>query len=625
MEYLPKKKNEIEVRPEINDWKINNIKNSLYTLLMNMKCSERDCPKLAERMFKIDDRHKDLRCKDHVYSLTKNKSNYRDLEFFWTDIENTLKNTKREVMKCQVLLCIVDCREFQEMLGLERLDKLEKIKEKLNRNLTEFEQKVRTTKTHLDFDIFAFLQQQISAIDKDIQIVYNIIGPFLAETYSFKILEKVKSLEEEDISLSVMAKQERDLRYLEENKTRIVPETTKGSKRMLTTFRKPRNNLSNSVSTTNTTSTGSTTPTKKLGRRNSHLQTTTTTASFMPIKRRKHDEDFEIPAIGESVTTMIRVPMKTPTIDPKNPIIEPVNYKIITVLAALKEDYHNQTAKAQNHVDFLYKLRDRYPSVRTEIDKFINGNKLKPSDKFQKNRVIANTPEIRELLYKYSIDKNAKIDSNYVLDLNLGNYRKINRFLYNCGEYQMPKIKKLSIVNVNKVDKTMLQNLHKFLSHTMASHILELYFGASKQCDVKKFNASLAPILRKGYSEHSSIFFYRLNFDNEDLRNVFDNIPEIRKLCFDECSLTGVDENFSISKKKFYSLEKLSLKVSDKKMVYLPYIAKAMSKTRIRKTLKEVEINNPVTNPDRVKDMFIRLGFRIEKVKNLKFEDVFIL
>lgn len=60
-------------------------------------------------------------------------------------------------------------------------------------------------------------------------------------------------------------------------------------------------------------------------------------------------------------------------------------------------------------------------------------------------------------------------------------------------------------------------------------------------------------------------------------------------------------------------------------MVYLPWIAKAMSRTRIRKTLREVEINNPVTNPDRVKDMFNKLGFRIEKVKNLKFEDVFIL
>ena len=316
------------------------------------------------------------------------------------------------------------------MLGLERLDKLEKIKEKLNRNLAEFEQKIRTTKTHLDFDIFAFLQQQISAIDKDIQFAYNIIGPFLAETYSFKILEKVKSLEEEDIALSVMAKQERDMKYLEEEKV-IVPETTKSSKRMLTTFVRPRNNLSQSASTSNITSTKSSTPTRKLGRRKSQLQTAKTTAAFMPIKRRKHDEDFDIPAIGESVTTMIRVPMKTPTIDPKNPIIEPVNYKIITVLAALKEDYHNQTEKAQNHVDFLYKLRDRYPSVRCEIDKFINENKLQPSEKFKKNRVIANTPEIKELLYKYSIDKNAKIDSNYVLDLNLSNYRKMNRFLFN--------------------------------------------------------------------------------------------------------------------------------------------------------------------------------------------------
>ena len=60
-------------------------------------------------------------------------------------------------------------------------------------------------------------------------------------------------------------------------------------------------------------------------------------------------------------------------------------------------------------------------------------------------------------------------------------------------------------------------------------------------------------------------------------------------------------------------------------MSYLPYIAKAMAKTRIRRTLEEVEINNPVENPDEVKRNFNKLGFKIKTVKNLKFEDVFIL
>lgn len=71
---------------------------------MNMKCSESDCRKRADKMLKVDDNRKDLRCKDHVYSLTKNKSNYRDLESFWTDIKNTLYNTKKEVMRSQILL-----------------------------------------------------------------------------------------------------------------------------------------------------------------------------------------------------------------------------------------------------------------------------------------------------------------------------------------------------------------------------------------------------------------------------------------------------------------------------------------------------------------------------------------
>lgn len=484
---------EIEVKPELNEWSTKRIEMSLYSLLLNMKCSEPECTKPAELMYKRDNHNKDLRCKDHVYSLTKDKSNYRDMEFFWSDLKSTLETTKREVMKCQVLLCIVESKEFQQMLGLKRMEELEKIKDKLNRyklwikfrNIIEFEEKVTSKKVHNDFDIFAFLERQISAIDQDIQKAYNIIGPFLAETYSSKILEKIQKIEDEDIALSVLARgpstRATRIQQLEESKKKKVEQAQRG-KRVLPSFNKQSSVVENSTlrSTMRSSLRIGGANALSLSRRGSALPMKRDgSVAFMPIKRRKHDEDFDIPAIGESVTTLIRVPMKTPTIDPKNPIIEPVNYKIITVLAALKDDYRNQTEKAQNHIDFLFKLRDRYPAVRKDIDKFIEEKRLKPSKKFESTRVIANTPEIKQLLHKHGIDKNAKIDSNYVLDLNLGSSRRIHKFFKDCYDFQMPKIKKLNIMNVNKADDRLKKDLHRFLSYTMASHILELYFGAS--------------------------------------------------------------------------------------------------------------------------------------------------
>ena len=324
--------------------------------------------------------------------LKKNKSNYRDLEFFWTDIQNTLANTKKEVMQAQVLLSTIDSSKFQQMLDEERLLKLEKIKEKLNRSLKDFESKVTNTKVHSDFDIFAFMQQQSTAFDKDIQNIYMTVGPFLAETYSSQILDRITLLEDEKkekertsiTNITEQSVEEEKIPSAATSETNYTEARTHG-----TIF---SNNRTGEVLSPPTTSSINSTP---VFQRNSGSK---------PFK--SHDtNEYELSDIGESTITNIQVPVVTPTEDPSVKDIDIAKYKIVTIFAALQEDFKNQTEKSQNHIDFLFKLRDRYPSVRVEIDKFIKRLNLKPSEKFEANRVIANTFEIEGLLHSYSIDK----------------------------------------------------------------------------------------------------------------------------------------------------------------------------------------------------------------------------
>ena len=190
----------------------------------------------------------------------------------------------------------------------------------------------------------------------------------------------------------------------------------------------------------------------------------------------------------------------------------------------------NQTKNLQKHIDFLFKLRDRYPSVRIDVDKYVKKLKVAPSRAFQSKRVVANTAEIEDLLKKHSIAKKTTITNNYTLDLNPQGQRKLSKFLKDCWDYQMPKIKKLNIMNINKFDTKTIPSLNRFLSFTMASHIMELFFGASKEIEVVTFNEALSKLLRKVFGEKSKITFFRIAFGNNDLKNVFENIPEASSL-----------------------------------------------------------------------------------------------
>lgn len=71
---------------------------------------------------------------------------------------------------------------------------------------------------------------------------------------------------------------------------------------------------------------------------------------------------------------------------------------MVTVFAALKEDFKNQTKYFQQHIDFLHHLRDLYVDSRDEIDQYLEDYKLKPSQYFLENRVIPNPVEIEEIL-----------------------------------------------------------------------------------------------------------------------------------------------------------------------------------------------------------------------------------
>lgn len=221
---------EFDIKPYLTIWNTTAMEDALKNLLKSMRCSEENCDEPAAKMYYIDDMKKDLKCTDHLFSLKVNKMAYRDIMMFWSDIESTLQNIKREISQAQVLISTMESGKFKKFLPDELKKNLEDFREKLLKIMNEFEKKILDARRVDNFDIFSFLFQQTNMIEKKIQDLYKMIGPFLSETYSACMLDRVMIAEvQEQKALEAQQNSRRttmlDRDELDEEEEKIVTTT----------------------------------------------------------------------------------------------------------------------------------------------------------------------------------------------------------------------------------------------------------------------------------------------------------------------------------------------------------------------------------------------------------------
>lgn len=141
-------------------------------------------------MHKIDEHRKDLKCKDHLV-IVDNRAQYKELKNYWNDISELVDTMRVEIRQAQLIISTMDSKYYKSKLTVKEQDKLEKAKEKINKILGGFRNKIMGTKSHSNFDVFVFMNKESSLVYRDVSLIHQMIGPFLSRIYSTAIYEKI--------------------------------------------------------------------------------------------------------------------------------------------------------------------------------------------------------------------------------------------------------------------------------------------------------------------------------------------------------------------------------------------------------------------------------------------------
>lgn len=576
----------IPIYPRIAFYDINDVKETLYHFLTHMNCTCEGCTDAAVAMCRVNSVEKDLRCPTHL-GLVENRSLYKELKGFWDEIENMVDNMIDDVMQAQVMISTMESKYYKNKLNSKELDSLEKAKDKLKRILITFRKRVLGTKRHANFDVFAELDKEGKVLSRDVNQVHQIIGPLLSKIYSTAVFNKLSAAPIPE------PKEEKKIKEEDKEDREEVIEISEAISEvdMRTAFyAKDLQELIHSA--------GEPPREKALSIYN-----------LNPERKRLVD----MPETSLINTVKIKSVVE---LDKKEP-------SMITVFAALKDDLKNPGKNFQDHIDFLFTLRDMYAECREEIDQYIDSYKLKPSKKYAVERVIPNGQAIQSLLQLHKLDKTPNITPEYVLKLDIRNKKKeCQKFFEEVCQYQMPKIKQLMLEKVNKINANMFPPFEKFLTDCMVSPFREFNLESGKEIVFAQFNNVIKVILKR--VTYATTFRYFIFTDN-DAKTLFENLNQIKHIEFIDCSFVCLTDSLRIveNEETPFELRSLIFTAKNKKMSssefcsQMKYLVKALSLTNIVNTLKIVQINNPYKADD-VKELFTTYGFDIDLVQPSK-------
>lgn len=302
-----------------------------------------------------------------------------------------------------------------------------------------FEARTLGIKKHSNFCVFSILHKEANAIEKDIQYIHKTVGPALSRIYSKAILDKIMIDPDNTIENRHPDTFNKPIHNNEESKSIFESDHSRGRKRssaiyssrvlgetQQTTSALDNTFMSSIARTTEATGLDITEFKKTISKKNIDDSSEDDGDSRSPRKVQS--------SIDESAATM-RPNMK------EDIMLETKSYQMVTVLAAFSEDFQNQNKYCQRHIDFLFRLRDRYEDARGEIDHYITQSGVYPSESFLSTRVIPDVRDVEKALQDSKLDKLAKLHEGYELKIDIKATKKYaSKFFEKVLGYKMPRI-----------------------------------------------------------------------------------------------------------------------------------------------------------------------------------------
>lgn len=251
-----------------------------------------------------------------------------------------IDNLRTDIRQAQLMISTMESKYYKNKLKAKELNSLEKAKEKIKKIVGDFKKRITGTKKHANFDVFAELEKESKVVSRDVNQIHAIIGPLLSRIYSSAIYEKIQN--------APISNQEEESKSERASGTQPFREDKAVSSLM------PSDSIRSAFY-------------NKLEDEDVQEKKQDLVGVKEVNPQRKKLADMPIATVLDGENTQ------------SGEIVVEKKFNMVTVFAALKDDFNNQNQYYQKHIDFIFTLRDLYVDCREEIDQYIGNYKLKPS------------------------------------------------------------------------------------------------------------------------------------------------------------------------------------------------------------------------------------------------------
>jgi hypothetical protein len=542
-----------------------------------MRCTEWNNIAIRGKIF--ENYGADLKCVHHLET-----SPYRNQFVGQTELlEHLFQNFdcfEKYVIEAQLFISTMKSGFFYVKLNEEKRKQLKMKNRFFSKVFFEFQNKINGIDLNLNFDIFIMIRNGIYEVRKDLSEVHELIGPCLSQIYSHHILEKVISSGRYvlDYDFSSFSGESQNFDGDDEEEQKISLKEIKIDSSSNIVFSKSSSFAKGDKST------------KELSE---------------SLQENEHN-----PEIDEIRGYCLRRPGHK--ID-----------NLITLLATTKEELIPPKWNCQIHIDFLHLIRDQFFECRAKIDKYIQKFDLKPSDSFDRKRIVIHNEEISNLLVKHKFYKKGfMLRNNSEISLDFKELERWRNFFEEAMNFNLPKIKKLDIINLYKADYESKTLFNEFICRRIVLPIKDFVFDSGKIgkdiMNFSEFSEHIGPLLRK---VQTKVTISGFKFGNNDLKKVIDNLWNAEDLEFKNWDFFNVTEDLIFEDRRNHKLLSLIIELkwnkkdNEKIKQFILLLMEAMRTTDITETLKSIKVNRPLMPEDMALETFKDMGFNLDQAK----------
>lgn len=170
--------------------------------------------------------------------------------------------------------------------------------------------------------------------------------------------------------------------------------------------------------------------------------------------------------------------------------------------------------------------------------------------------VVNKDQALLDALKKHGVSDNTKIDANLSIFLKCKeNMRGVLGFLKDLHNLDLPKLRKLSISDMDDLQKKDLEDFEKTVKNSKFKEIDILYLHGGGKLNMDRFEDCIPALLQ---NTDTQIYLDSFNLDQQDIETIFKHATKTQSLHIINCKVSDL-QDIKIPKSQAYKMKTLDL------------------------------------------------------------------